>query len=444
MVTLNKHVKTFPNEFQSFIELIVCDQNSEDCMLGVCSKCPTFTALKPKESISGITWWQWNFNENGRVEKQEFTGEIINCFQQLEKLYLYFLRHTYLKRKQSSAFKEEVESVQTDNEKVIIQVDFAENFTTQIQNAIHSSYWVSKQFTIFTACVWERDGSHSYVVVSDYLLHDKYAVMTFLALLMDHVENNVKHFENYVFFSDGAASQFKQRFTLCEITLLGKSLSWNFFATGHGKGVVDGIGGTLKRNVHTAALAKNIVIKNIDDFFDVASETSTKINVLKCSKKQVQALVTQIDSDTVGISAIPATQKMHSLKVISPFVVETKEHYYIDAKLVHTFKLLQESKTIDHEISVSSTKEFIQLKNIDSIRPGHWLLVEYEEEFFLEVSCTGAHVPCLEKPYGISEPQGLEKAHISAWYTLDKLFEPPVVPDVVQVKQGWKYDYLKL
>ena len=41
---------------------------------------------------------------------------------------------------------------------------------------------------------------------------------------------------------------------------------------------------------------------------------------------------------------------MHSLKITAPFVVETKEHYYKDAKLVHTFKLLQESKTIDHEI----------------------------------------------------------------------------------------------
>ena len=126
----------------------------------------------------------------------------------------------------------------------------------------------------------KKDGSHSHVVVSDYLLHAKYAVMTFLALLMNHVENNVKHFENYMFFSDDAASQFKQRFTLCEIKLLGKSLSWNFFATGHGKGVFNDIGGALKRIVHTAALAKNIVIKNIDDFFDVASETSTKINVL--------------------------------------------------------------------------------------------------------------------------------------------------------------------
>ena len=143
-----------------------------------------------------------------------------------------------------------------------------------------------KQFTIFTACVWEKDGSHLYVAVSDYLLYDKHTVKGFQALLMDHVKNNVKHFESYGFFSDGATSQFKQRFTLCKITLVGKSLSWNFFATGHRKGAIDGIGRTLKRNAHTAALANNIVTKSIDDVFDVASETSTKINVLKCSRNK--------------------------------------------------------------------------------------------------------------------------------------------------------------
>ena len=44
-----------------------------------------------------------------------------------------------------------------------------------------------------------------------------------------------------MFFSDGAALQFKQRFTLCGITQLEKDWSWNFFATGHGKGAVDGM-----------------------------------------------------------------------------------------------------------------------------------------------------------------------------------------------------------
>ena len=61
--------------------------------------------------------------------------------------------HTYIKGKQLSAFKDEVDNVQHDNEKVVIQVDFTEDFTNQIQNAIQSSYWVLKQFTIFTACV---------------------------------------------------------------------------------------------------------------------------------------------------------------------------------------------------------------------------------------------------------------------------------------------------
>ena len=65
---------------------------------------------------------------------------------------------------QSCAFKKEVESVVNDKEKIVVQVDFARNFTTQTQNTIQFCYWVSKQFTLFTACVWESDGCHSYVM----------------------------------------------------------------------------------------------------------------------------------------------------------------------------------------------------------------------------------------------------------------------------------------
>ena len=37
----------------------------------------------------------------------------------------------------------------------------------------------------------------------------------------------------------------------------------------------------------------------------------------------------------------------------------------------------------------------------------------------------------------ISEPQDLEKAHVSGWFTLTKLFDEHVVPHVVLVKWGW-------
>ena len=39
------------------------------------------------------------------------------------------------------------------------------------------------------------------------------------------------------------------------------------------------------------------------------------------------------DINTQGISAIPEIQEMHSVNVISPFIIETKELFYAD---IHT------------------------------------------------------------------------------------------------------------
>ena len=56
-------------------------------------------------------------------------------------------------------------------------------------------------------------------------------------------------------FFDGAESQFKNRYTLSNIIWPEKlnchlrSIDWSFFGTAHGKGSVDGVGGTMKRAV---------------------------------------------------------------------------------------------------------------------------------------------------------------------------------------------------
>ena len=52
---------------------------------------------------------------------------------------------------------------------------------------------------------------------------------------------------------DGATLQFKQSYLFSNLHSWEMEndieLSWNFFATSHGKGDVDGIGGTIKRTV---------------------------------------------------------------------------------------------------------------------------------------------------------------------------------------------------
>ena len=123
-------------------------------------------------------------------------------------------------------------------------------------------------------------------------------------------------------------------------------------------------------------------------------------------------------------------------------MIETKEHYYsIKAPSQNTFK----SSVKDTPDFAAVDHQYQKSENIESVSQSQWLLVEYEKEFFLgivlSVSTSRAHVCCLEKPYGISEPQDLEKENISIWYDLSKLFFSPVKSHLVQVKISWKYKY---
>ena len=65
---------------------------------------------------------------------------------------------------------------------------------------------------------------------------------------------------NIIYFSDGAASQYKNRknfINLCHHEEdYGISAEWHFSATAHGKGACDGLGGTVKRLAARASLQR--------------------------------------------------------------------------------------------------------------------------------------------------------------------------------------------
>ena len=61
-------------------------------------------------------------------------------------------------------------------ENVVLQVDFSENATIASQNETQSAHWSHGQATLFTAHAWIKDGSESFVLVSDDLNHTKYSV----------------------------------------------------------------------------------------------------------------------------------------------------------------------------------------------------------------------------------------------------------------------------
>ena len=98
------------------------------------------------------------------------------------------------------------------------------------------------------------------------IVSDKYAVNVFLRAILQFLDENVRHFEKVVFFSDGPSSQFKQRFLLSSITLFNRNIVWNFFATSHGKGPVDGIGGSTTRLVSSEVMSGKAEVTTSTEF----------------------------------------------------------------------------------------------------------------------------------------------------------------------------------
>lgn len=92
------------------------------------------------------------------------------------------------------------------------------------------------------------------------LKHDTVAVYVIQHLIMPFIRSNVPNVAKIHYFSDGAASQYKNKKAFKNLTLhhsdFGVKAEWNFFATSHGKSPCDGIGGTVKFLARRASLQR--------------------------------------------------------------------------------------------------------------------------------------------------------------------------------------------
>ena len=164
-----------------------------------------------------------------------------------------FLEHCYIKRKQADTYRNMKKEAEKESfkSKAMIQVDFAENYTCVSQDEIQSAHWQQAQVSLFTAAVWHSGKMHPYVLCSDNLTHSKDTVPAYIDFLLETLPKDTS--ELFI-WSDGPASQFKNRYIAEILPVLCKrydlvNIQWNFFATSHGKGPVDGIGGAVKRKV---------------------------------------------------------------------------------------------------------------------------------------------------------------------------------------------------
>ena len=106
---------------------------------------------------------------------------------------------------------------------ITVQINFAENCAVKEQDEIQSARWSNKQITVFTGLVWFLNDDtverRSFVLVTDYLGYVKYAVHVFLNIILENIRAETSFHTVHV-FSDGAASQFKQKYNFVNLTYL--------------------------------------------------------------------------------------------------------------------------------------------------------------------------------------------------------------------------------
>ena len=82
-------------------------------------------------------------------------------------------------------------------------------------------------------------------------------------VLSTFVKEKNPNVEEVHIFSDGPSSQFKDKYMVQLLYTFHKNLGarilWHYFANPHGKGVVDGVGGTVKRTVWNAVSTRKVL-----------------------------------------------------------------------------------------------------------------------------------------------------------------------------------------
>ena len=130
-------------------------------------------------------------------------------------------------------------------------------------------------------------------IVSDKVDHIKATVTVFLDRLLEMFANPEMCVS---LWSDGPASQFKKRF-MGEMSRKHQvGLNWNFTATSHGKGAIDGLGGTLKRIVWHRVKARQCEVRNSLEFVQVVQDSDCSIEVLHISKLEIEANYGEIEN----------------------------------------------------------------------------------------------------------------------------------------------------
>jgi hypothetical protein len=247
------------------MDKLVCDVSNPECMLNRCDKCLGNQQLMSHvEKIvtqhqGPVKFKQWESTDrNILLDKEMSLNEFINLLvDKVDKL----TTHHFISKKQSKYIKELKENLPENV--CLLHGDFSQNYSMIAQNSTQGSFFnPPPQATLHTFLAYitvnGKSVQHPICVISDCTAHNTVSVHSSLNVVLTYLKELYTNLKKVIHFTDGAASQYKNFKNFINLLHHKHDFNldgeWHFFATSHGKGPCDGIGGTLKRLARRASL----------------------------------------------------------------------------------------------------------------------------------------------------------------------------------------------
>lgn len=190
-------------------------------------------------------------------------------------------------------------------------------------------HWETSQATLHPFVVYYREEvggelkSLSVCIISDDREHVTGTVHAFQKAMLEKVKLHLPQLKNIIYFSDGAAGQYKNCKNFINLCFhekdFGVKAEWNFFATSHGKSPCDGVGGTVKRLVARASLQATTSdhILTPLEMYTWCKEHIPGIHFIFLEKAEVDKHRESLVDRFVSAKTVPGTRSHHRFVPIS-------------------------------------------------------------------------------------------------------------------------------
>ena len=382
----------YPKSTKDSLKMIVCDIDDTACMMKPCDCILSVKNNIMQEKLDMITqpFEMWNDSEKVTVADWTYNDVLEHLVDMLPS----FKKHCFTKWSQDKLFFSLKSNITP--EMAIVQVDFAQNYLVQEQDATQQFHFTNNtQISIFTALVWLKNKRQSFALVSDVTEHTKFTVFVYVRFLLLWLKEH-SEISTVSFFSDGAASQFKQRYWLFLYTQLLKENDllgdWNFFPTSHGKGVVDGVGGLVKSMVSRAVCSRRSVARNASQFCAIVRDSDTQISCSEITSAEVEKMRPNLQLLLDGVCEIKNLQTIHCVKYRDSGLIEIAENNDSKPELIR-IKAIDEISPLtdspDSEMQITSHGAFCPNDWITAIFDDAWypgIIRSVSSNHFLEIS----------------------------------------------------------